>query len=111
MPPAIRFHLDESAPVAVAIALRQRGIDVTTAHDAGLLTAPDAEHIEFARREVRVILTQDADFLAMHRTGQAHAGIVYCKQQSRTIGEIVRSLARLWELCDATEMRDHVEFI
>jgi predicted nuclease of predicted toxin-antitoxin system len=91
VPAAIQFHLDESAPLAVAIALRLRGIDVTTARDAGLLNSTDLEHLEFARREGRVIFTQDTDFLAMHRGGTAHAGLVYCRQQSRTIGEMVRT--------------------
>ena len=37
MPRAIRFHLDENCTPRVALALRQHGIDVTTAADAGLL--------------------------------------------------------------------------
>ncbi len=111
MPATIRFHLDESAPSAVAIALRQRGIDVTTAQDAGLLSSSDLENLEFARREGRVVFTQDTDFLAIHRSGADHAGIVYCRQHSRTIGEMVRFLGLMWEICDAAEMHNRVEYI
>ncbi len=93
------------------VALRERGIDVTTAEDAGLQSAPDLDHLEYARRKARVIFSQDADFLALHKAGHPHAGIVYCRQQSRTIGQIVRALAQLWELCDADDLAGHVEFI
>jgi predicted nuclease of predicted toxin-antitoxin system len=79
----IRFHLDESAPSAVAKALERRGIDVTTPATAGLAGSDDLEHLDFCRREGRVIFTQDADFLALHRAGEPHAGMVYCQQQSR----------------------------
>jgi predicted nuclease of predicted toxin-antitoxin system len=111
VPGTIRFHLDESAPSAVATALARRGIDVTTPQNAGLTGGTDLEHLDFCRREGRVIFTQDAHFLAFHQAREPHAGMVYCHQQSRTIGQIVRSLAQLWENCEAEEMTNRVEFI
>jgi hypothetical protein len=45
---AIRFHLDENVSGAIATALDRRGVDVTTAVDAGLLGADDHEHLRFA---------------------------------------------------------------
>jgi predicted nuclease of predicted toxin-antitoxin system len=59
----MRFHLDEHVAHAIAAGLRRRGIDVTTTVDAGLLSAPDEEHLAFAKRDARVIVTQDSDFL------------------------------------------------
>lgn len=109
--PTIRFHLDESAPAAVAAALKQRGIDVTTPEDVGLVGATDREHLEFCRAQGRTIFTEDTDFLVFHQAGEHHPGIVYCHQQSRTIGEIVRSLALIWELCDSNEMANRLEYI
>jgi hypothetical protein len=41
----LRFHLDESVASAVAAGLRRRGIDVTTATDAGLRQANDEVHL------------------------------------------------------------------
>jgi hypothetical protein len=46
----------------------------------------------------------------MHRAGMAHAGIVYCRQQSRTVGEMVRMLGLLWKICEATEMHNRLEY-
>ncbi|RIK81091.1 MAG: hypothetical protein DCC67_08425 [Planctomycetota bacterium] len=107
----MRFHLDEHIANAVAVGLRCRGIDVTTTADAGLLDASDHEHIAFALRERRILFTQDCDFLRIHARGDAHAGIDYAAQGSRSIGELVRSLALLHDSIADDDMFGKVEFI
>jgi predicted nuclease of predicted toxin-antitoxin system len=108
----IRFHLDEHIDSAVADGLSRRGISVTTTAGAGLLGASDEEHLAFARgAEGRVLFTQDADFLRLHAAGAAHAGIVYCRQQSRPVGAILRDLILIWEILEPEEMRGRVEFL
>ena len=96
----IRFHLDQHVANAVARGLRLRGIDVTTTHEAGLQDAEDLDHIVYALTEGRVIFTQDDDFLRHHHAGVEHAGIVYSKQGSRTIGAIVRYLKLMHDCLD-----------
>ena len=86
----IRFHLDQHVASAIARGLELRGTDVSNTHDAGLQDAEDLDHIAFALAEGRVIFTQDDDFLRHHHAGVAHAGIVYSKQGTRSIGDIVR---------------------
>lgn len=81
----IRFHLDENVSIAVANALRRRGIDVTTTPEEGLIAASDEVQLEFALSQGRVIFTQDADFLRLHETRVTHVGIAYCNQSSRSI--------------------------
>src|SRR5215210_6816966 len=88
MPRTIRFHLDENCSRAIADGLRLQGIDVTTTPDAGLLNALDEEHVAYARREDRVVFTQDRDFLRLHAAGEPHLGIAYCQKDSLSIGEI-----------------------
>ena len=85
----MRFHLDEHVDDAVAAGLRRRGFDVTTTVDAGLKRASDPAHVDFALRESRVILTFDDDYLAMAARGVAHAGIIYCHQGARSIGQLI----------------------
>lgn len=109
--PQIKFHLDENVSNAVAEGLRRRGIDVTTTPEQNLISASDEEQIIFARQQQRVIFTQDDDFLQLHQAKVPHCGIAYCHQGGRTIGEIVKTLALLWEVVDADEMVNHVEFI
>ena len=107
----IRYHLDENVPNAIANGLRLRGIDVTTTKDAGLLEARDEEHIEWAKEETRVIFSCDDDFLRLLNTGVEHAGIAYCHQRHRSIGDIVHGLVALWRVKTAEEMTNQVHFI
>ena len=107
----IKFHLDESVERAIAEALRRRSIDVTTTPEANLLGITDREQLAFAIAQNRVVFTQDDDFLALHQEGLHHCGIVYCHQNNRSIGEMVRGLVLIWEVLEPLEMYDHIEFI
>jgi hypothetical protein len=53
---------------------------------------------------------QDSDFLAFHQAGEQHCGLIFSHQQSRSIGDIVRYLALIWELCDASEFENRLEY-
>jgi predicted nuclease of predicted toxin-antitoxin system len=106
----IRFHLDEHVDPAVAVGLRRRGIDVSTTVEAGLLGAPDNRQLAWAIADARVIFTQDQDFLRLSDAGAAHAGIVFNKQGTRTIGQIIEFLELLFLCVSEEDMRKHVEF-
>lgn len=111
MPRTIRFHLDEHVSHAIAHGLRRLGIDVTTSTDAGLLGASDNDQMSFGQSEVRVVFSEDDDLLALAAAGHPHAGLVYCKQATRSIGHIIRMLELIWEIYEPDEMRNRVEFI
>ena len=107
----MRFHLDEHVANAVAEALRRRGINVTTTVDANLLSAPDDEHIAFAKREGRVIVTQDTDFLRSAANDATHRGIVYYPQGKCSIGDVARHLALMHDAMDENEMPGRIEYL
>jgi predicted nuclease of predicted toxin-antitoxin system len=107
----IRFHLDEQVDPDVARALRSYGIDVTTTVESGLRTASDVAQLDYARRNGRVLVTHDADFLRLAAASSNHPGIAYCRQNNRTLGEIVRTLLLLYEVMSPAEMVGHVEFL
>src|SRR5262245_56730587 len=111
MPRTIRFHLDEHVAHAVADGLRRLGIDATTTTDARLLGDEDADQIAFGLAQGRVIFTEDDDFLVLAKAGVNHAGIAYCRQNTRSIGQIVRALELIWEIYEPVEMINRVEFI
>lgn len=79
------FHLDENVDHAIARALRQRGIDVTTSTEIGLIGADDLLQLDFARKSSRVIVTQDADFLRHHQVGVP------------SFGNCLRFIRELWD--------------
>jgi len=111
MPRTIRFHLDEHGPKAVAEGLRRRGIDVTMTAEVGLSGATDEKHLTWAATQVRVLFTHDDDFLRLHAVGVSHAGIAYCHQQSRSIGDIIRGLTLIWEIYDPEDLKNKVEYL
>jgi predicted nuclease of predicted toxin-antitoxin system len=107
----LRFHLDEHVDPEVAAGLRRHGIDVTTTADAGLRGASDAEQLDYVRREGRVIVTDDADFLRLAAGDTDHPGIAVPRLATHSIGEIIRWLIVLYEVMTPEEMRSHVEYI
>ena len=106
----LRFHFDENCDPAVARALRRHGIDVTSTVEAGLRGQTDAAQLEYVRRERRVLVTGDADFLRFAERGVEHPGVVFWTADS-SIGEAVRQLILIYELLTPEEMASHVEFI
>lgn len=106
----ISFYLDEHVGTAVVNGLRQRGVDVLTVAEAGLLGAPDEDHLARARSEGRVIFSQDTDFLRMHAAGAPHAGIVYARHGTR-VGEIVRGLMLIHQVLGSEDITNQVEFL
>jgi predicted nuclease of predicted toxin-antitoxin system len=111
MPRTILFHLDENCHRAISEGLKRRGLDVTTAPEVGLMRATDEQQIAYGLAQVRVIFTQDRDFLRLHATGIPHAGIAYCDKDTKSIGEIIQGLVLIWEILDPEDMRNRVEFL
>ena len=84
---------------------------MTGTQDVGLTGALDEEQVAWALVEGRVIFTQDEDFLRIHASGAEHAGIAYCRQKTRSVGEIIRSPGDIWDVLEPGEMAGRVEFL
>ena len=106
----VRFYTDEHVSKAVVIGLRQRGADVLTVSEAGLLGASDEEHLRKAGAEGRIISTQDIDFLRLAAAGIEHTGIVHTSQVT-TAGGIIRGLMLIYQVLEAEEMEGHIEYL
>lgn len=107
----IRFHLDENVDPAVAVGLKRRGVDVTTASEIGLGGSADEEQIEFCIRDNRAIFTTDQDFLKLHVDRPDHRGIVFAHQHRTGIGDAIRGLMLIWELLQPDEMAGRLEYL
>src|SRR6516164_586267 len=94
MPRTIPFHLDENCSQAIAAGLRRRGIDVTTTPEVGLLGAIDEDQLAFCLTQGRVIFSYDDDLLRLAASGIEHAGVVYCQQRKRIIGDYLTRHAK-----------------
>ena len=106
----IQYYTDEHVAKAVARGLRRRGVDVLTCPEAGMLTAPDDDHLQLAMDQGRVIFTQDEDFLRVHAEGREHPGIVYAPQHT-PVGKIVTGLMLIYQVLTPEEMRNQLEYL
>lgn len=74
-------------------------------------TQSDELHLAFIREKQRVIVTHDDDFLIMASEITDYPGIVYCAPNSRSVGEIIRSLILIYEVYTPEEMSGRIEYI
>lgn len=83
------LYLDENLSPRIAELLRARGLDATSAHEAGNTQLTDAAQLRYATDQARAIVTCDvADFVAlateMIAANADHAGIVLVSSRFRT---------------------------
>jgi len=107
----VRFYLDEHIPKGVVDGLRRRDVNVLTVQEAGRSGKSDEEQLTFAAREGRVFVTFDDDFLKLDAAGVPHAGIVFSQTGRRTVGEMIEKLVLISSVIEASEMKNHIEFI
>lgn len=77
----MRFFLDENLPYAVAVAARQRGLDIISSADANRNGIVDEAQMLFAAEQDRCLITANCkDFRPLtHRyvaEGLPHAGVL-----------------------------------
>ena len=106
----LRFYLDESVHVAVADGLQRRGIEATTAKDAGNLSLSDEEQLKYVTENNFVIVTHDVDFLSLAMKLE-HNGIVFVHLQKYSTGDLIRNIKLLWDVVEPQYMKNHVEFL
>lgn len=94
----LKGYTDAHVVFGLIQALRQRGGDVVRVQDRGREQADDADLLEEALSNERVMLTNDTDVLALAAERgarqQGFAPIFFWPQQRRSIGQLVQSIIR-----------------
>lgn len=85
----VKFLLDVNVSKRVALVLRENGIDVVTANEAGLRTAGDPAHIRYCARERRIWVSHDCRAKKFLRV-MAHAGALLAEGGGKHENEIIR---------------------
>jgi hypothetical protein len=106
----IRYYFDQHYFGAVVTGLRQHGLDVLTAQEAGRCGLPDPDQLAFATAAGRVMATFDSDYLALHNSGVAHGGIAWCPATKYRIGSLIQMLLLLHGVSDRDDMKNRVEY-
>lgn len=113
----IRLYLDEDAMDHDLVrALLARGVDVTTALEAGMIEREDSEHLDYATAHGRVLYSFNVgDLSRLHRAylagGKSHTGMLLARQQRYSVAEQMRRLLKLTAGMSAEEMKNRVEFL
>jgi hypothetical protein len=108
------IYLDEDVSLLVADPIRARGFDVLTTYRAGQAGVSDADQLQFATHQHRVLLPHNRrDFEALARQyahdGREHAGLILAVRRSPY--ELAsRMLVRMNQVT-ADEMREQVRCI
>jgi hypothetical protein len=111
----LKGYADEHVVFGLVQALRQRGMDVVRAQERGREQADDADLLNEALIDERVMLTNDTDFLALAGERAARqerfAPIFFWPQQRRSIGQLVQSIIREASRHDYTSACSQVFFL
>ncbi len=113
----LRIYLDECISPDLASAMRQRGWDVISAHEVGLVGVTDEEQLEFAAQTGRVLLTFDVrDFQELTKRwlqqGREHAGILLCQHlPKQAYGKLLKRLEKVRTILTTEQMRNAVVWL
>jgi predicted nuclease of predicted toxin-antitoxin system len=107
----IRLYFDENVETAVADQMRIRGVECVTVRDLNLLGDTDENHLQPAINMGYVLCTYDRDYLRLHAEGFPHAGIIYTKECTTSIGDWVRGLELICGAMTADDMKNHIEYL
>jgi uncharacterized protein with PIN domain len=110
----IKLYLDEDVHKKVATALRLKGYEVVSAHEAQKQSLSDSLQLEYAVSQQRAIFTFNAgDFDRLHKeylmTGKQHFGILLSKQ--RALSETVKLLAKFLFAHSEEDTRNNIFWI
>lgn len=111
----LKYYTDVNIRKAITEQLRKRGVDCVHCEEVGMADASDPEHLEYATKENRVLISFDQDMPALHKAwmeaGRSHTGIVFVQhylQGEGSIGVIVKTLLE-WHPLD--DLKDQLRFI
>jgi hypothetical protein len=113
----IRLYCDEDSMDRNLIrALLARGMDVTTALEENMIDRGDAEHLDYATQQGRVLFSFNrGDFYQLHTQylsqDKFHTGIILANQQHYSVGEQMRRILRLSAAMSTGDMRNRIEFL
>lgn len=112
MPEAFRLYLDQMLQLEVAQALRDEGHDVLRASETGQARSDDAEILQKAIAEDRVLITLDehfGDWVVLPLS--EHPGVIRLKLNPATSRNAINLLTSFLRVHSATRLRNHLVIV
>ncbi len=114
---SLRLFMDEDSLHGDALAaLRSAGFDCLTATSAGRTEYSDADQLEFAAAQGRVVFTHNTkDFVRLHdiwaSAGRVHGGIIVLTSPGLPAGGVQRAMVALAKVWTADSIRGSLLFL
>lgn len=110
----IRLYLDEDVHKKLAVALKLKGYDVISAHEAQKQSISDCQQLKYAVAEQRAIFTFNVgDFKRLHeeymKAYEHHFGILVSKQIP--LGETIKRLTKFLFSHSADALKNNIFWI
>lgn len=104
----VAFYFDHNMPRPLALALRQRGIDVLLSAEDGTESLSDPDLWERAESLDRIVATQYQDFLALAQMKsddeQPHPGLVFCHTSNVPLRQLADDLELIAQAMSLDEL-------
>jgi hypothetical protein len=111
----LALYFDHNVPRAIAISVRDRGVEVLTAYEDDHHQVPDPIFLQRATTLGRPLFTMDDDLLAeaamLQSQGDDFGGVIYSHQRRVQIGRCVEDLVYIAESVTAEEILNEVIFL
>jgi predicted nuclease of predicted toxin-antitoxin system len=99
--------LDAQLPPALAVWLRERGVDARAAGDLGLRDASDADIWSFAQELGAAILTKDEDFAIRRNASKDGPAIIWVRIGNTTNRALINRFAAAWPAVEELSTMGH----
>ncbi|MCJ7791674.1 MAG: DUF5615 family PIN-like protein [Dehalococcoidia bacterium] len=101
-----KFLVDENVPSGVVAFLQKRGFDAKEVRELGIHGGSDAEIMQLARHDERVLITFDKHFsnILLYPLG-SHCGIIRIRIHPPLISEIIHNLDQFLQKFDLKTIR------
>jgi hypothetical protein len=114
---SIRFLADADLNYAIVTGVRGRepAIDFLSATEADLAGQGDADVLDFAASEGRIVISHDTSTMPVHfaarlRSGGVSPGIFLVHQRA-SVGHIVEAILLVWSASEAAEWAGQIHYL
>lgn len=112
---SLKLYMDENVHGAITVGLRLRDVNVLTVQEDGHSGSPDSIILDRATALLRIIFTQDRDFLVegTHRqaVGIDFTGVIYGHKLIVSIGNCISDLELIAKLGKPEEFVNRIQYL
>jgi predicted nuclease of predicted toxin-antitoxin system len=98
----VRFLVDNQLPAALAVYLRQKGLDCQHVLDAGLAEAPDAGICRYAAAHDRIIISKDEDFFYLASQPEKQIRFLWVRLGNCRTAALLQAFEQVWPKLEAS---------